>query len=78
MLSLTDPVAWSSAAWPYPTRVMIVLTQGRVAERIGDRERAIRAYHHVAAAWSHADPELQPYVAESRAGLKRLRARGRH
>jgi len=31
----------------------------------------------VAAVWMHADPELQPYVAEARAALARLAAEPR-
>jgi hypothetical protein len=45
-----------------------------VAERLNDRARALDSYRHVTAAWLHADPELQPYVAEARAGLERLTA----
>jgi len=48
------------------------LERGRVAERLGDREKAIKSYSYVADAWRRADPELQPYVAEARAGLQRL------
>jgi hypothetical protein len=45
-----------------------------VAERLNDRARALDSYRFVTAAWLHADPELQPYVAEARAGLARLTA----
>ena len=48
------------------------LLKGRVNERVGRREEAIEAYRFVADLWRHADPELQPYVAEARAGLERL------
>jgi serine/threonine-protein kinase len=53
------------------------LEAGRVAERLGDREGAIRKYQFVADVWRNADPELQPYVAEARAGLRRLSAEPR-
>jgi hypothetical protein len=43
-----------------------------VAERRGEREKAIHAYQYVADVWQHADPELQAYVTEAREGLKRL------
>jgi len=48
------------------------MEQARVAERVGQRERAARDYQFVLDAWRHADPELQPYVTEARSGLQRL------
>jgi serine/threonine-protein kinase len=53
------------------------LERGRVAERLGDRETAVKAYTYIAVLWRHADPELQPYAAEARAGLQRLTAEPR-
>jgi eukaryotic-like serine/threonine-protein kinase len=55
-----------------PSEVLWTLERARVAERMGDREKAIHAYQYVADVWRHADPELQPYVTEAREGLKRL------
>ena len=55
-----------------PVRVLWELERGRVHERLGDRDTALTAYAFVAAAWAHADTELQPYVDEARAGLTRL------
>jgi hypothetical protein len=55
-----------------PSEVFWTLERGRVAERLGDREKAIRSYQYVADVWRHADPELQPYVAEAKEGLRRL------
>jgi hypothetical protein len=49
-----------------------VLQRGRMAERLRDREKAIQCYQLVLDLWRHADPELQPYVEEARAGLARL------
>ncbi len=49
-----------------------VLERGRVNERLGNREKAIDAYRFVADVWRNADPELQPYVEEAKAALKRL------
>jgi serine/threonine-protein kinase len=46
--------------------------RGRVAERRGERQRAWQAYKFLTALWQNADPELQPYVAEAGAALKRL------
>ncbi len=48
------------------------LQRARIFERVGRREEALRDYAYVAELWRHADPELQPYVAEARAALTRL------
>jgi len=48
------------------------LERARVNERLGNKEKAITAYRFVAEVWLHADPELQPYVAEAKAALMRL------
>src|ERR1051325_4615577 len=53
------------------------LERGRVAERVGEREQALRAYEFLTALWRNADPELQPYVAEAHAALKRLGSESR-
>jgi hypothetical protein len=55
-----------------PSEVLWTLEGARVAERLGDREKVIRAYQYVAGVWRHADPELQPYVTEAREGLGRM------
>jgi hypothetical protein len=52
--------------------VIGVLEGARAAERLGERGRAARGYQFVLDAWRHADPELQPYVAEARRALGRL------
>ena len=54
-----------------------VLERGRVNERLGNRELAVDAYQFVADVWRHADPELQGYVDEAKAGLARLTAEPR-
>lgn len=48
------------------------LERARVQERLGNRDKAITEYRFVADVWRHADPELQPYVEEAKAALKRL------
>jgi hypothetical protein len=48
------------------------LERGRVAERLGEREKAIESYRFVTEAWRRPDPELQPYVSEAREALARL------
>ncbi|HXY29846.1 MAG TPA: hypothetical protein VEI06_03985 [Gemmatimonadaceae bacterium] len=52
--------------------VAAALEEARIAERLPDTARAVDNYAYVAGMWQHADPPLQPYVAEARAGLKRL------
>jgi serine/threonine-protein kinase len=60
--------------YPYPTpsNAPWALEQARLAERLGEREKASRWYGFVAAVWRGADSELQPTVAEAREALKRL------
>lgn len=60
---------------PTAISVLWALEQGRVAERLGDRARAIAAFTFVVATWLHAEPALQPYVAEARSALERLTKR---
>ncbi|HKG91874.1 MAG TPA: protein kinase [Gemmatimonadaceae bacterium] len=59
-----------------PERVLWMMERGRVAERLGEKEKAIDAYAFVAAAWAKADPMLQPIVEEARGGLRRLGGKG--
>lgn len=58
--------------WWGPARVLAALDAARAAERLDQGERATAAYQFVLDAWRHADPELEPYVREARAGLERL------
>jgi tetratricopeptide (TPR) repeat protein len=48
--------------------------RGMIAERLGDREAAVRGYRNFAALWAQADPELQPRVQAAREALARLGA----
>jgi len=52
--------------------VLFALEAARIHERLGQREEAMTKYRFVAAAWRHADPELQPYVDEANAAMRRL------
>jgi serine/threonine-protein kinase len=61
-----------------PSDVLWQLERARVEERLGEREKAVHDYQYVADVWRHADPELQPYVAEARDGLARLTSEPRH
>jgi serine/threonine-protein kinase len=60
-----------------PSEILWTLERARVAERLGEREKASQDYQYVANVWRHADPELQPYVAEAREGLTRVTAEPR-
>ncbi|MEO8199829.1 MAG: serine/threonine-protein kinase [Gemmatimonadota bacterium] len=62
----------TSTLVPYPSEILWVLLRGRVAERLGENERAIRSYSWVAGMWRDPDPELRAYTAEAREGLSRL------
>jgi DNA-binding SARP family transcriptional activator len=53
---------------------LAVLERGRLAEQLGDREKATKAYTFVAAVWRHGDPELGSNVLEARQGLERVAA----
>src|SRR5580765_797074 len=54
------------------------LERGRLAEKLGDRERAVDAYSFVAAIWQNADARpLRDAVKEANDALKRLDSDGR-
>jgi hypothetical protein len=67
----------SATLGPFASDVLWSLLRGRVAERIGEREQAIRSYEWVLGMWRRPDDELKPYVAEARDGLARLTAEKR-
>jgi hypothetical protein len=75
-LELFEGAFWPG--WTGPMRVLGKLETARAAERLGQQRRASEAYQYVVDVWRHADPELEPYVREARAGLKRLVAEPRH
>jgi len=62
--------------WTYQAleRAPWALERARLAERLGDREKAKYWYGYVAKVWRHADPELRPYLVEAQAALGRLTA----
>jgi hypothetical protein len=59
-----------------PLFVLGVLERARIAEDLGERQKAVDSYQFVVDVWRHADPELEPYVREARAALQRLAAEG--
>jgi tetratricopeptide (TPR) repeat protein len=68
---------WLGARDWSPLFVIGRLNRARVAERLGDRDRAADLYQYVVDAWRHADPELRSHVAAARDGLERLAAEPR-
>ena len=60
--------------WPYPslTRGLWALEHARLAERLGEDEKARQWYRYVAKVWRRADPELRPHVNEALEALERL------
>jgi hypothetical protein len=56
------------------SRGIWALERARLAEKLGEHEKAKLWHPYVAAVWRHADPELQPSVAEAREALGRLTA----
>jgi tetratricopeptide (TPR) repeat protein len=60
-----------------PSAVVARLDRARIAERLHDRETALRNYQFVLDVWRRADPELAQYVAEAKQGLARLTGEAR-
>jgi hypothetical protein len=55
-----------------PLFVLGVLERGRIAEGLGERQKAIDSYQFVVDVWRRADPQLQPFVVEARNALTRM------
>ena len=64
---------WGRAGGNTTLAVMAALERGQIAERLGDGATAVERYQFVIDVWRRADPELQPFVSEARAGLERHR-----
>jgi eukaryotic-like serine/threonine-protein kinase len=73
--TLLERWRWSAGPNASPWFVLATLERGRVAERLGEREKANESYRFVTEVWRRADPELQPYVTEAREALGRLARR---
>jgi hypothetical protein len=60
--------------FPYPTLAWApwALERARLAEELGQDDKARYWYSYVTRVWRQADPELQPIVSEARAALGRL------
>jgi serine/threonine-protein kinase len=69
--AVLDQWVWKAEG---PFFVLGRLEQGRIAEGVGEHQKARESYQFVVDVWRHADPELAPYLREARAGLERLAA----
>ncbi len=67
---------WGDVRGPTPSAVRARLLRGQLAERMGDRETALRCYRFVADLWRNADPLLRPDAERARANFARLTAKG--
>ena len=67
---------WRWSGGSTPSFVLATLELGRIAERLGDKQKAAECYGFVMATWRRPDPELLRYVAEAREGLARLDTSG--
>ncbi|MEP7226144.1 MAG: BTAD domain-containing putative transcriptional regulator [Gemmatimonadales bacterium] len=71
--AVLDQWVWKAEG---PFFVLGRLEQGRIAEALGERQKARDSYQFVIDVWRHADSELEPYLREAGAGLERLAAKG--
>ena len=75
--AVLDRWVWTGGG-PYygplgPVFVLGVLERGRIAEGLGERQKAIDSYRFVSDVWRRADPQLQPFVIKARNALARMR-----
>jgi len=78
---------WSEAAdvlessapidWLDPAEGLWRLERARLAERLGQHDKAEQEYRYLADLWRTADPELRPEVEAANAALKRLAGEAR-
>jgi DNA-binding SARP family transcriptional activator len=71
--AVLDQWVWKAEG---PLFVLGRLEQGRIAESLGERQKARDSYQFVVDVWRHADRELEPYVRQARVGLERLASEG--
>jgi len=76
-LSILDREFPNNSGWVGVSRGIWALERARLAEKLGEREKAREWYGYVADLWQHADSELQPSVAEAREALGRFTAEPR-
>ena len=75
-LEVLEPLGMAvlNAYTAFPSMVMLILERGRIHERVGNREQALRDYGYVRNVWSTADAVLQPLVREATDAVTRLTA----
>jgi tetratricopeptide (TPR) repeat protein len=71
-----EAAAVLESSWPIdwldPAEGLWRLERARVAERLGQHDKAVREYQYLADLWRTADPELRREVEEANSALKRL------
>jgi tRNA A-37 threonylcarbamoyl transferase component Bud32/tetratricopeptide (TPR) repeat protein len=73
---LLDHMPFERLYAPASEAVVAALERGRVHERLGNGDAAIKAFSYVVDAWRNADQELQSLVEEARLALERLTGEG--
>jgi serine/threonine-protein kinase len=68
--AVLDRWVWSGGG---PLFVLGILERGRIAEGLGQRQKATDSYQFVIDVWRRADPQLQPFVVEARTALTQLK-----
>ena len=66
---ILDPWVWRAEG---PIYVLGMLDRARIAESLGEREKATQSYQFVVDVWRGADAQLQPFVVEARNALTRM------
>jgi len=83
LVGRTDPARAIAILERHPSFLDVMqpsreLERGRLAEKMGDRERAVDAYSYVAGIWQRTDsPQLKDAVKEANDALRRLDSDGR-
>ena len=72
---LLDRWVWVEGSTPMS--VLAALARARLAERLGEPDKASDLYRFVAEVWRRADPALRSYVDEAHDGLRRVQAGNR-
>ncbi|NNG16694.1 MAG: protein kinase [Gemmatimonadales bacterium] len=71
-VELLDRMPFHLQHGPPAEAVLVALERGRIHERLGNVDDAIAAFSFVINAWRSPDPELEPFVEESRTAIARL------
>jgi tetratricopeptide (TPR) repeat protein len=72
-----EALPWLESFWGSDYVTMAYYELGKAYEELGRPEDAVAAYAEFVEAWTDADPELQPVVADARTRLEGIvRERG--